>query len=94
MNKNILIVLGGAVLVAVLVAMLVQVTLGGKKEAAALQEAKVEVLVASKDRSAQKQREHIQIRLICHAFLVRNRRNSNGYSRTLCQERRRCLKTQ
>jgi len=49
MNKNILIVLGGAVLVAVLVAMLVQVTLGGKKEAAALQEAKVEVLVASKD---------------------------------------------
>ncbi|MCB9983491.1 MAG: Flp pilus assembly protein CpaB [Rhodospirillales bacterium] len=49
MNKNILIVLGGAVLVAVLVAMLVQVTLGGKKEEAALQEAKVEVLVASKD---------------------------------------------
>ncbi len=48
MNKNILIVLGGAVLVAVLVAMLVQVTLGGKKRAVE-QVAKVEVLVASKD---------------------------------------------
>ncbi len=49
MNKNILIVLGGAVLVAVLVAMLVQMTLGGSDDAAAVQEAKVEVLVAAKD---------------------------------------------
>jgi pilus assembly protein CpaB len=49
MNKNILIVLGGAVLVAVLVAMLVQVTLGGKKKET--QEAKVAVLVASSDLS-------------------------------------------
>jgi len=48
MNKNILIVLGGAVLVAVLVAMLVQVTLGGKEEAVT-EEAKVEVLVAAKN---------------------------------------------
>jgi len=48
MNKNILIVLGGAVLVAVLVAMLVQITLGGKKQNVS-QEAKVQVLVASKD---------------------------------------------
>ncbi len=49
MNKNILIVLGGAVLVAVLVAMLVQVTLGGKKEKGVAQETKVGVLVATKD---------------------------------------------
>ena len=48
MNKNILIVLGGAVLVAVLVAMLVQLTLGGKDEPT-VQEAKVGVLVATKD---------------------------------------------
>jgi pilus assembly protein CpaB len=47
MNKNILIVLGGAVLVAVMVAMLVQVSLGGKKKAA-IQESKVEVLVAAR----------------------------------------------
>ena len=43
MNKNVLIVLGGAVLVAVLVAFLVQISLGGKK---ATQEDKVIVLVA------------------------------------------------
>ena len=49
MNKNILIVLGGGGIVAVLVAMLVQITLGGKKTDPAVQEAKVEVLVASKD---------------------------------------------
>lgn len=51
MNKNIVIVLGGAVLVAVLVAMLVQVTLGGEKEVqpVAYHEAKVEVLFAAKD---------------------------------------------
>ena len=48
MNKNILIVLGGAVLVAVMVAMLVQVSLGGKKKAA-IEEAKVEILVASRN---------------------------------------------
>ncbi len=46
MNKNVLIVLGGAVLVAVLVAFLVQISLGGKKS---VQEAKAEVLVASKN---------------------------------------------
>ncbi len=48
MNKNILIVLGGAVLAAVLVAVLVQVTLGGKKPTKAPDSA-VEVLVAAKD---------------------------------------------
>lgn len=47
MNKNILIVLGGAVLVAVLVAMLVQVTLGGKKTES--DAPKVQVLVAGAD---------------------------------------------
>ncbi len=46
MNKNVLIVLGGAVLVAVLVAYLVQISLGGKKTT---QEPKVQVLVASKN---------------------------------------------
>jgi pilus assembly protein CpaB len=46
MNKNVLIVLGGAVLVAVLVAFLVQISLGGKKAAP---EDKVMVLVASKN---------------------------------------------
>ncbi len=48
MNKNIMIVLGGAVLVAVLVAMLVQVTLGGKKQSASLED-RVLLLVAEKD---------------------------------------------
>ena len=47
MNKNILIVLGGAVLAAVLVAVLVQVTLGGKKSSTVTDG--VEVLVAAKD---------------------------------------------
>jgi|GEM_PF-2526694 len=46
MNKNILVVLGGAVLAAVLVAMLVQVTLGGKKGTVSNG---VEVLVAAKE---------------------------------------------
>ena len=49
MNKNILIVLGGAVLVAVLVAMLVQITLGGRDETPVVEEAKVQVLVADRD---------------------------------------------
>jgi pilus assembly protein CpaB len=49
MNKNILIVLGGAVLVSVLVAVLVQMTLGGNKKPEVVQEAKVQVLVATKD---------------------------------------------
>ncbi len=49
MNKNILIVLGGAVLAAVLVAVLVQVTLGGKKPVSKAPENAVEVLVAAKD---------------------------------------------
>jgi pilus assembly protein CpaB len=48
MNKNLMIVMGGALVVAVLVAMLVQVTLGGKKKQEA-QIAKVEILVAAKD---------------------------------------------
>jgi len=48
MNKKIMIVLGGAVLVAVLVALLVQVTLGGKKQVAGAEE-KVLVLVADKE---------------------------------------------
>ncbi len=46
MNKNIIVVLGGAVLAAVLVAMLVQVTLGGKKTPV---NNGVEVLVAAKE---------------------------------------------
>lgn len=50
MNRNILIVLGGAVVIAVLVAVLVQLTLGGRGEpVATVEEAKVEVLVAAKD---------------------------------------------
>jgi len=47
MNKNILIVLGGAVMAAVLVAVLVQVTLGGKKGGPVSDG--VEVLVAATD---------------------------------------------
>ncbi len=47
MNKNILIVLGGAVMAAVLVAVLVQVTLGGKKGVSVNNG--VEVLVAAHD---------------------------------------------
>jgi pilus assembly protein CpaB len=47
MNKNILIVIGGAFAVAVLVAMLVQLTLGGKKQP--VEEARVEILVANAD---------------------------------------------
>lgn len=50
MNKNVLIVLGGAVAVALVVALLVQVSLGGKKQAVQVAEvAKVEILIASKD---------------------------------------------
>ena len=48
MNKNILIVLGGAVAIAFVVALLVQVSLGGKKQPV-VQEVKLEVLVASRD---------------------------------------------
>lgn len=49
MNKNVLIVLGGAVAVALVVALLVQVSLGGKKETTTVVEAKAEILVAAKD---------------------------------------------
>lgn len=51
MNKNVLIVLGGAVVVAVLVAVLVQMSIGGnkKQEVAVKVEPKVEILVAAKD---------------------------------------------
>ncbi len=49
MNKNILVVLGGAVIAAVLVAILVQVTLGGKKNIVETPENTVEVLVAARD---------------------------------------------
>ncbi|MGB4106504.1 MAG: Flp pilus assembly protein CpaB [Alphaproteobacteria bacterium] len=48
MNKNVVIVLGGALVVAVVVALLVQIMVGGKKETG-VQEARVEVLVAAKD---------------------------------------------
>ncbi|MGQ0526923.1 MAG: Flp pilus assembly protein CpaB [Alphaproteobacteria bacterium] len=48
MNKNILIVIGGALAVALLVAVLVSVTLGGKKDPV-IEEAKVDILVAAKD---------------------------------------------
>lgn len=49
MNKNILIVMGGGVLVAVLVAVLVQFGLSGNKKVEVVQEDKVNILVASKD---------------------------------------------
>lgn len=49
MNKNVMIVLGGAFVVAVLVAMLVQLVLGGEKKPEVIQEEKVQVLVASND---------------------------------------------
>ncbi len=50
MNKNVLIVLGGAIVVAVLVAVLVQVSLGGKtQEQPVIEEAKIEILVATKN---------------------------------------------
>ena len=52
MNKNILIVLGGAVLAAVLVAALVQVTLGGKKAPQEVPQDAVEVLVAAQNLKA------------------------------------------
>ena len=48
MNKNVLIVLAGAVLVAVLVAVMVQMMMGGQEEPT-IQEARINVLVASKD---------------------------------------------
>ncbi len=49
MNRNILIVFGGAIAIAVVVALLVQVSIGGKKKSApAVQEAKVQILVAAK----------------------------------------------
>jgi len=49
MNKNILIVLVGAIVVAVLVAVIVQVSMGGKPEPVAVEEVKLEVLLAAKD---------------------------------------------
>lgn len=49
MNKNILIVLGGAVAIAVVVAMMVQLTLGSKKDVKEIKEARVQILVAAKD---------------------------------------------
>lgn len=51
MNKNILIVFGGALLVAFIVTLVVQLSLGGKKQEGGevQQEARVEVLVAAKD---------------------------------------------
>ena len=48
MNKNVIIVLAGAVLVAVLVAAMVQVMMGGKEEPVVMEE-KINVLVAAKD---------------------------------------------
>jgi len=49
MNKNVLIVLAGAVFVAVLVAVMVQVMIGGQDEPVVQEEAKINVLVAAKD---------------------------------------------
>ncbi len=49
MNKNLLIVLGGAVVVAVLVAVLVQITVGKPEPVVVQEEAKVEILVAAKN---------------------------------------------
>lgn len=51
MNKNILIVLGGAVLVAVLMAVLVQVMLGESEQPEVQQEPKAQILIAAKDLS-------------------------------------------
>lgn len=49
MNKNILIVLAGGFLIAILVAILVQASLGGKKKEIQKASNKVEILVAAKD---------------------------------------------
>lgn len=49
MNKNVLIVLGGAVLVAFLVALLVQMSMGGNKPAPVQEVKSVKILVAAKD---------------------------------------------
>lgn len=49
MNKNILIVLGGAIMAALLVAVLVQVTLGSKKAGGEAKGEVVEILVAAND---------------------------------------------
>lgn len=49
MNKNVLIVLAGGFLIAILVAVLVQASLGGKKKDAQKAVNKVEILVAAKD---------------------------------------------
>ena len=62
MNKNIIVVLGGAILAAVLVAVLVQVTLGGKKASIAPIENSVEVLVAAQDLKAGKELEEGDMR--------------------------------
>lgn len=48
MNKNIMIVLGGAVVIAVAVAFIVQLSLGGQEKAQVVAEEKVEILVAAK----------------------------------------------
>ncbi len=52
MNKNIIIVLAGAIIAAVLVALLVQMTMGGKDDAPAPIANMIEVLVAAKDLKA------------------------------------------
>lgn len=49
MNKNILVVLGGAVLVAFLVALLVQLSIGGDKPAPVEEVKSVNIIVAAKD---------------------------------------------
>ena len=49
MNKNVLIVLAGGFLIAILVAVLVQASLGGKKKQEQKATNKVEILVAAKD---------------------------------------------
>lgn len=50
MNKNVLIVLGGGFLIAILVAVLVQASLGGKKTEGA-EGSQIQILVAARDRS-------------------------------------------
>jgi pilus assembly protein CpaB len=62
MNKNILIVLGGAILAAVLVAVLVQVTLGGKKGGDETAQTMTEILVASSDMKVGKELEEGDLR--------------------------------
>lgn len=62
MNKNLLIVFGGAIAIAVVVALLVQVSLGKKQATTPVQEARVMILVADKDLKAGHELEQGDVR--------------------------------